>query len=103
MSPLSSPREPVDIAFDILSAIDENEKTTRWDLTKILGNTRQVYHWIDDFLVKEKFLVEEKRGTTSLYSLTDNGRLLLTLLRKGVIIKSILRLSGRRLRREYSS
>lgn len=99
MSTLSKPREPVDIAFEILSTIDNNERTTRWDLTKILGNTRQVYHWIDNFLLKEKFLVEEKVENASVYSLTENGKLLLKLLRNGVVVKSLLRLGGKRLRR----
>ncbi|NHJ14194.1 MAG: hypothetical protein EAX95_10990 [Candidatus Thorarchaeota archaeon] len=98
MKNLSGPREPVDIAFEILSAIENSDRTTRWDLTKILGNTRQVYHWIDNFLLKEKLLIEEKEGTTSVYSLTDNGRLLLRLLRNGVVVKSMLRLGGKRLR-----
>ena len=93
-------RDPVDIAFEILSSIEKNDKTTRWDLTKILGNTRQVYHWIDNFLVKDKFLNEQKDESATTYSLTDNGRLLLKLLRNGVVIKSILRLGGRRLKRE---
>jgi predicted transcriptional regulator len=96
---LVKPREPVDIAFEILSSIEENERTTRWDLTKILGNTRQVYHWIDNFLLKEKFLVEEKEDNATIYLLTNNGRLLLKLLRNGLLIKSVLRLGGRRLRR----
>ena len=99
MNALSRPREPVDIAFEILSSIESSERTTRWDLTKILGNTRQVYHWIDNFLVKERFLIEEKEGTTSIYALTENGKLLLRLLRSGVLIKSVLRLGGKRLRR----
>jgi len=97
---VSRPREPVDIAFEILSSIESNERTTRWDLTKLLGNTRQVYHWIDNFLLKEKFLVEEKEGSTSVYTLTENGKLLLRLLRSGVLIKSVLRLGGKRLRRK---
>lgn len=99
MRKLSKPREPVDIAFEILSAVEYNERTTRWDLTKILGNTRQVHHWIDNFLLKEKLLVEGKEGTTTVYSLTENGRILLRLLRNGVVVKSVLRLSGKRLRR----
>lgn len=99
MSALPKPREPVDIAFEILSFIEDNERTTRWDLTKILGNTRQVYHWIDNFLLKERFLVEEREGKAAVYSLTEDGELLLRLLRKGVLIKSVLRLGGKRLRR----
>ena len=97
MSPLA--RDPVDIAFEILSSIEKNERTTRWDLTKILGNTRQVYHWIDNFLLKDKFLTEHKDDSATTYTLTENGQILLRLLRNGVVIKSILRLGGRRLRR----
>ena len=96
---MSKPREPVDIAFEILSTIENSERTTRWDLTKILGNTRQVYHWIDDFLLKEKYLIEEKVENASVYTLTENGKLLLRLLRNGVVVKSLLRLGGKRLRR----
>ncbi|TFG30123.1 hypothetical protein EU528_08640 [Candidatus Thorarchaeota archaeon] len=98
---MSKPRDPVDIAFEILSSIEKNERTTRWDLTKILGNTRQVYQWIDNFLLKDHFIVEEREEAATVYSLTENGRLLLRLLRNGVVIKSILRLGGRRLKREY--
>ena len=96
---MSRSREPVDIAFEILSHIENNERTTRWDLTKILGNTRQVHHWIDNFLLKDKFLIEQKEENASVYKLTENGRLLLRLLRSGVMIKSVLRLGGKRLRR----
>lgn len=103
MSPLSRPREPVDIAFEILSSIENNERTTRWDLTKILGNTRQVHHWIDNFLLKEKFLMEYKEDKASVYTLTENGKLLLRLLRSGVLIKSVLRLGGKRLRRRLDT
>ena len=99
MSDLVGPREPVDIAFEILSTIEKNDRTTRWDLTKILGNTRQVNHWIDNFLLKDKFLIETIETDATTYTLSDNGRLLLRLLRNGVIIKSILRLGGKRLRR----
>lgn len=101
MSVLPKPRDPVDIAFEILSSIEKGERTTRWDLTKILGNTRQVYHWIDNFLLKDRFIINEKEGTTTIYSLTENGRILLKLLRNGVVIKSILRLGGKRLKREH--
>ena len=76
-----------------------NNKTTRWDLIKILGNTRQFHHWIKGFLLKDRFLVEEKDGNTFYYSLTANGELLLKLLRNGALMSSIVRLSGKRLRR----
>jgi predicted transcriptional regulator len=97
--PVSEPRDPVQIAHQLLSFIEENGGATRWDLIKILGNTRQFGHWIDGFLLKDKFIAEKTKSGTRTYSLTPNGELLLRLLKNGNIMRSITRLGGRRLRR----
>jgi len=97
--PVSEPRDPVQIAHQLLSFIEENGGATRWDLIKILGNTRQFGHWIDGFLLKDKFIAEETKRGTRTYSLTPNGELLLRLLKNGNVMRSITRLGGRRLRR----
>lgn len=99
MSPVSEPRDPVQISYQLLSFIEEKGSATRWDLIKILGNTRQFNHWIDGFLLKDRFIAEKRESNTRLYSLTPNGELLLRLLKNGNIMRSITRLSGRRLRR----
>ena len=99
MRPVSEPRDPVQIAHQLLSFIEENGGATRWDLIKILGNTRQFGHWIDGFLLKDKFIAEETKRGTRTYSLTPNGELLLRLLKNGNVMRSITRLGGRRLRR----
>ncbi|MFX0199615.1 MAG: hypothetical protein ACFFCW_26125 [Candidatus Hodarchaeota archaeon] len=96
---MSRPRDPIEIAYQLLKFIEMNNKATRWDLIKILGNTRQFHHWIEGFLLKDRFLVEEKEDNTFYYSLTTNGELLLKLLRNGALMRSIVRLSGKRLRR----
>ncbi len=96
---MSEPRDPVQIAYQLLSFIEENGRATRWDLIKILGNTRQFGHWIDDFLLKDRFITEESESNTRFYSLTMNGELLLRLLKNGNVMRSITRLGGRRLRR----
>ena len=96
---MSEPRDPAQIAYQLLSFIEENGRATRWDLIKILGNTRQFNHWIDDFLLKDRFITEESESNTRFYSLTMNGELLLRLLKNGNVMRSITRLSGRRLRR----
>lgn len=99
MRPVSEPRDPVQIAHQLLSFIEENGGATRWDLIKILGNTRQFGHWIDGFLLKDRFIAEETKSSTRTYSLTPNGELLLRLLKNGNVMRSITRLGGRRLRR----
>ena len=99
MSQVSEPRDPIQIAHQLLSFIEENGRATRWDLIKILGNTRQFSHWIDGFLLKDRFIAEESESNTRFYSLTPNGELLLRLLKNGNVMRSITRLGGRRLRR----
>lgn len=99
MSRLSEPRDPVTIAYQLLKCIEEGDRASRWDLTKILGNTRQFNHWFDGFLLKDGFVVEETEENTRFYSLTPNGELLLKLLRNGNVMRSIVRLGGKRLRR----
>lgn len=99
MRPVPEPRDPVEIAYQLLGLIEEKGRATRWDLIKILGNTRQFGHWIEGFLLMDNFVVEEKEGNTYYYSLTPNGDLLLRLLRNGNVMRSIVRLSGKRLRR----
>jgi hypothetical protein len=96
---LSEPRDPVTIAFQLLRCIDEGGRASRWDLIKILGNTRQFNHWFEGFLLKDRFVAEETEGSTCFYSLTPNGELLLQLLRNGNVMRSIVRLGGKRLRR----
>lgn len=99
MRQVSEPRDPVQIAHQLLSFIEKKGRASRWDLIKILGNTRQFGHWIDGFLLKDRFIAEESGGSTRLYSLTPNGELLLRLLKNGNVMRSITRLGGRRLRR----
>jgi predicted transcriptional regulator len=98
---LSDPRDPIEITYQLLKFIDENGKASRWDLTKILGNTRQTNHWIDGFLLKDKFINKTTNENVNYYRLTDNGRLLLNLIKNGNMMRSIFRLSGKRLRRYY--
>lgn len=101
MSPVSEPRDPFQLAYQLLSFIEENGRATRWDLIKILGNTRQFSHWIDGFLLKDRFITEQKESNNRarFYFLTPNGELLLRLLKNGNVMRSITRLGGKRLRR----
>jgi predicted transcriptional regulator len=96
---LSDPRDPIEITYQLLKFIDENGKASRWDLTKILGNTRQANHWIDGFLLKDKFIDKIANENVNYYKLTDYGQLLLNLVKNGNVMRSIFRLSGKRLRR----
>lgn len=96
---MSAPRSPVEIAYEIMKHVSDNDGASRWDLIKILGNTRQFHHWVSDFLVQDGFLMEHNDGNSYMYTLTDSGAMLYRLLQKGNMMNSILRLSGKKLRR----
>jgi predicted transcriptional regulator len=97
---MSFPRRgPRKIALELLNFIDEKKsRATKWDLVKILGNEAQFHHWIDDFLIKEKFVEETVESQHYFYNITERGALLQRLLRNGDMIEAMLRISGRRLR-----
>ena len=94
----SSRREPSQIALELLDCIDEEGEATRWDLIKILGNTSQFHHWVEEFLVKEEFVEERRESRNYFYKKTETGELFHTLLKNGMIMKALLRVSGRRLK-----
>jgi len=95
----SSRREPSLIALQLLDCIEEKGEATRWDLVKILGNTSQFHHWVEEFLIREGFVEERSDSGRYFYSKTEVGELFHKLLKSGNIMKSLLRLSGKRLRR----
>jgi predicted transcriptional regulator len=97
---MSFPRRgPSRIALELLNIIDEKKgKATKWDLVKILGNEAQFNHWINGFLVRDKFVEETIESRHYFYNITERGTLLQRLLRNGDMIEAMLRVSGRRLR-----
>jgi predicted transcriptional regulator len=95
---LISRRSPSEIALELLNSIDKKNCATKWELTKILGNTEQFRHWVEDYLLKDGILNEHHSGRITYYTKTERGELFHKLLRNGNIMKSFLRISGRRLR-----
>ena len=97
---MSTPRRSPDtIALEILDSIDQkNGKASKWDLVKILGNEAQFRQWIDNFLIKDKFVEEICESRRYYYRKTENGDLLHKLLKNGKMIRALLRVSGKRLR-----
>ncbi len=95
-------RKPSKIALEILDCIDQkNGKASKWDLIKILGNESQFQHWITNFLIKDKFIQEIEESKRSFYSKTESGKFFHKLLKNGKLVHALLRVSGKRLRREY--
>jgi predicted transcriptional regulator len=93
-------RKPSIIALEIINCIDQsNGKASKWELIKILGNESQFRHWLEEFLIKEKFIAEKQESNHIFYVKTSKGELLHKLLRNGDVVRAFLRLSGRRLRR----
>jgi predicted transcriptional regulator len=85
------------MAYEILRFIKYNE-ASKWDLVKIVGNNRQFEHWVTGFLIRDGF-VSEPDGDSEYFHLTEEGEILLSLLKKGNLMYSIFKLSGQRLRK----
>jgi predicted transcriptional regulator len=93
---LRQSRTPVEIAYEILRYIKEND-ASKWDLVKIVGNNRQFDHWVTGFLIEDGFVIVPDNDS-EYYRLSDNGDILFSLLKKGNLMNSLFKLSGSRLR-----
>lgn len=94
-------RTPSIIALELLNCIDQNNgRASKWDLIKIVGNESQFRHWITEFLLEDKFIIEKKASNHIFYMKTQTGELLHKLLRNGNVLRAFLKLSGKRLRRD---
>jgi len=85
------------MAYEILRFIKYND-ASKWDLIKIVGNNRQFDHWVTGFLVSDGF-IKTPGAESEYYVLSSNGEVLLSLLKKGNLMNSIFKLSGKRLRK----
>jgi predicted transcriptional regulator len=94
-------RKPARIALELLDCIDEkNGKASKWDLIKVVGTESQFHYWIEEFLLHDKFIEEQQKENRSFYKKTESGELLHRLLKNGKIMHALLRVSGKRLRRD---
>jgi hypothetical protein len=85
------------MAYEILRFIKYND-ASKWDLIKILGNNRQFDHWVTGFLVSDGLIITPS-DESEYYVLSSNGEVLLSLLKKGNLMNSLFKLSGKRLRK----
>lgn len=94
-------RTPTRIASDLFDCIDErNGKASRWDLIKVVGTESQFHYWVEEFLLRDKFVEEHHESNRCFYKKTETGKLLHRLLKNGKIMQALLRVSGKRLRRK---
>lgn len=92
-------RAPARIASDLLDCIDDkNGRASKWDLIKVVGTEAQFHHWVEKFLLKDKFIEEQIESNHSFYRKTESGELLQRLLKNGKIMHALLRVSGKKLR-----
>jgi len=95
-----SRRAPARIALDLLDCIDKGKgEASKWDLIKVVGTESQFHYWIEEFLLREKFVEEQQESNRHFYRKTETGELLHKLLKTGKILNAMLRVSGKRLRR----
>lgn len=92
-------RKPTEIALEVLECIDEKGEATKWDILKILGTGWQFQHWMEEFLLKERFVEKCQKNNHFFYTKTEAGAQLHELLKNGKMLKALIQLSGKRLRR----
>jgi hypothetical protein len=64
----------------------------------VVGTESQFHYWVEEFLLKDRFLEEETDSIHSFYKKTNNGELLHKMLKNGKIMHALLRVSGKKLR-----
>lgn len=95
-----SRRKPARIALDLFDCIDErNGQASKWDLIKVVGTESQFRFWVEDFLLRDKFVEKQRKSKRYFYGKTESGELLHKMLKNGKIMAALLRVSGKRLRR----
>jgi hypothetical protein len=89
------------IALELLNCIDEEGgKASKWSLIKVLGNEAQFRYWVEDFLIKDRFIEEVIESNRSFYSKSKNGELFHHLLKNGNVMQAFLKVSGKRLKQD---
>jgi predicted transcriptional regulator len=92
-------REPARIALELLDCIDgKNGRASKWDLIKVVGTESQFHYWVEEFLLKDKFIEQQIETNHYFYKETETGKLLQSLLKNGKIMHALLRVSGKKLR-----
>jgi len=92
-------RAPAKIASELFDCIDENNgRASKWDLIKVVGTESQFHYWIEEFLLKDKFIEAELELNHCFYRKTETGELLQRLLKNGKIMQALLRVGGKKLR-----
>ena len=92
-------RAPARIASQLFECIDEkNGRASKWDLIKVVGTESQFHYWVEEFLLKDKFVEEKFESDHYFYRKTETGELLQGLLKNGKIMHALLRVSGKKLR-----
>ncbi len=67
-------------------------------MIKVVGTEAQFHYWVEEFLLKEKFVEEIVESHHYFYKKTETGELMQTLLKNGKIMHALLRVSGKKLR-----
>jgi predicted transcriptional regulator len=92
-------RAPARIASELFDCIDDkNGRASKWDLIKVVGTESQFHYWIEEFLLKDKFIKEQMESNHYFYGKTETGELLQRLLKNGKMMHALLKVSGKKLR-----
>lgn len=94
-------RRPARIALELFDCLDQKGgRASKWDLIKVVGTESQFHYWVEEFLLRDKFVEEQQESNHYFYKKTETGELLHKLLKNGRIMQALLRVSGKKLRRD---
>ena len=92
-------RAPARIASELFECIDEkNGRASKWDLIKVVGTESQFHYWVEEFLLKGKFIEQQLESSHYFYKKTETGEFLQRMLKNGRIMQVLLKVSGKKLR-----
>jgi len=94
-------RRPARIALELFDCIDQKgARASKWDLIKVVGTESQFHYWVEEFLLRDRFIEEQQESNHYFYKKTETGELLHKLLKNQRIMQALLRVSGKKLRRD---
>jgi hypothetical protein len=83
----------------LFDCIDERKgRASKWDLIKILGTESQFHYWVEELLLRDRFIEEQIESNHHFYIKTENGELSRRLLKNGRMMQALLKVNGKKLR-----
>jgi len=68
------PGEPCENSIGIVGLHRrQNGRASKWDLIKVVGTESQFHYWVEEFLLKDRFIEEQRESNHYFYGKTETG------------------------------